>query len=321
MRRTHASSDALGFGANLWAGWCILFASLCILLPGAAGQRVLSPVRGVQPPLVDSPMRVNVRLVLVPVTVLGADHRLSASDFAVFDNDQRQTVSVFDADPASPLSVVLAVDVSLSTATHLEQEKRAALDVVNNLLQPQDALELIAFDHDVTAETDFVSNRRVLSRAIARLRPGGATSLYDMIYLASRELAARSGRKALIIISDGGDTTSSINFQAALREAVRAETEIYSVIVIPIEGDAGRDIGGEHALQYLAEQSGGEIFAADAAHLGAPMSKVIAALRRQYLLGFYPRVSGPQAPGIHQIRVEVSYAGLTLLHRKRYYGD
>jgi Ca-activated chloride channel family protein len=290
----------------------------------ASAQRVLTPAAAVLNESADAipRMRVSVRLVLVPVTVLGAiDHRFTTSDFQLFDNDQPQRIAVFDADTRNPLSLVLAVDTSASTGSHLEQEKNAALELVSNLLQPHDEIELIAFSHIVTAETPFTSDSPTLSRAIHALRPGGATSLFDMIYLASRELSSRKGRKALIIISDGGDTTSGVSFQTALREAIHADAVIYSVIVVPIGSDAGRDIGGEHALEYLSEQTGGESFSADAHHLSKPMTQVLEALRREYLLGFYPESSGPPQPGVHRIRVEVRYPGLTLLNRKRYYED
>jgi Ca-activated chloride channel family protein len=263
-----------------------------------------------------------VRLVLVPVTVLGApDHRFTAGDFEVFDDGHKQHVAVFDSDFSSPISRVVANDTSLSTATHLEQEKNAALEIIN-AVGPQDALELVNFNHIVAAETSFTNDRAVLAHAVHALRPSGATSLYDAIYLASDELGRRTGRKALIIISDGGDTTSSVTFQRALREAIGADVVIYSVVVVPIESDAGRDIGGEHALQYLSEQTGGQTFAADPAHLSQPVERVLGALRREYLIGFYPKLnSKDDSAGVHQIRVETKYTGLTLLSRKRYYED
>ncbi len=92
------------------------------------------------------------------------------------------------------------------------------------------------------------------------LRGEGGTSLYDAVYLASDALTGREGRHVLVLVTDGGDTTSYKHYNDALAAAQRADAVMYPIVVIPIEGDAGRNTGGEHALATLASSTGGRIF-------------------------------------------------------------
>ncbi len=116
------------------------------------------------------------------------------------------------------------------------------------------------------------------------------TSLYDAILLASRDIEDRPGRKVLVIVTDGGDTTSHADFQRAAEAAQLADAVIYPVLVVPITNEAGRNIGGENALTTLAERTGGRVFAPSlGAALDQAFDQIIRDLRTQYLLGFYPK--------------------------------
>ena len=93
-----------------------------------------------------------------------------------------------------------------------------------------------------------------------QLKSEGGTSLYDAIFLASRELEFRDGRHVMVLVTDGGDTTSNKNYHQALEAAQLADTVMYPVLVVPITNDAGRNIGGENALTTLAAGTGGKVF-------------------------------------------------------------
>ena len=95
---------------------------------------------------------------------------------------------------------------------------------------------------------------------IDHIRVGAATALYDAIYLASRSLDHRKGRKVMVLITDGGDTISKVDYKEALRAAEEAEAIVYSIIIVPIESSAGRETGGEHALIQLSEDTGGKYY-------------------------------------------------------------
>ncbi len=90
----------------------------------------------------------------------------------------------------------------------------------------------------------FTSDERRLDNALRHLRTGAATALYDAIYLSAESLQRRQGRKVIVLITDGGDTASKADYQEALRAAQISEAIIYSIIMVPIEADAGRDTGG-----------------------------------------------------------------------------
>ena len=117
---------------------------------------------------------------------------------------------------------------------------------------------------------------------------GPATAFYQAIYLAAQTLAPRSGRKVLVIISDGDNTVKGTSYDEALEEAQRSNVIIYTLIDTPIEADAGRDTGGEHAMIVLSQQTGGRSFYVNQGGLPAAFRKVSDDLRTQYLLAYYP---------------------------------
>jgi Ca-activated chloride channel family protein len=117
---------------------------------------------------------------------------------------------------------------------------------------------------------------------------GAATALYSGVYLSSQILAPRSGRKVLVIISDGGNTVKGTSYDQALEQALRGEVMVYPIIDVPIYASAGRDLAGEHALITLAQETGGKYYYADSSSLDKTFAQVSEDLRTQYLLGYYP---------------------------------
>ena len=103
----------------------------------------------------------------------------------------------------------------------------------------------------------YVSDLKRIDDGIDHIRVGAATALYDAVYLASRSLDHRKGRKVMVLITDGGDTISKVDYKEAVRAAEEAEAIVYSIIIVPIESSAGRETGGEHALIQLSEDTGG----------------------------------------------------------------
>jgi len=169
----------------------------------------------------------------------------------------------------------------------------------------------------------FTNQPTRIDRGLASLRSGPATALYDAIYLASDSLAKKEGRKVLVLVTDGGDTANTVTYDQALEEALRGEVMVYSIIDVPIEASAGRDLGGEHALITLAEQTGGKYFYANAGGLDKAFAQVSEDLRTQYLLGYYP---ANQPPGLtfHRIHVSVPRAAkeaFDIRYRTGYYSD
>src|SRR5262249_27002774 len=123
-----------------------------------------------------------------------------------------------------------------------------------------DVVALYSFNYDIRLEHDFTHNYSALERALKTLHGEQSTSLYDAVFYAARALEERHGRKAIIVVTDGGDTTSSRDLKSALRAAQLADAAIFAVVVQPITNDAGRNIGGENALTIMAQGTGGRTF-------------------------------------------------------------
>ncbi len=126
-----------------------------------------------------------------------------------------------------------------------------------------------------------------------------------------------------MLVSDGDDTASSATYARALEQALRNEVMIYSIIDVPIEASAGRDLGGEHALIALAEQTGGKSYYVNDGGLDRAFARVSDDLRTQYLLGYYPK---NQEPGrsFHRVQVTIPRAAaeaFNIRHRTGYYAD
>jgi Ca-activated chloride channel family protein len=240
-----------------------------------------------------SDIKVDVKLVNIFVTVTD-EHgspvgNLNKDNFQVFEDGHPQRISVFGKESELPLSIVLDIDTSLSTRKDLPLELASARRFAHAIIRPVDALSLYDFSEVVSQDVPFTSDLKTIDRGIDRVHTGAATALYDAVFLGAQALEARQGRKVLVVITDGGDTASEINYQGALRAAQQAEAIVYSIIDVPIEASAGRDTGGEHALIQLSEDTGGKYYyASSIAQLDQAFRAISDELRTQYLLAYYP---------------------------------
>jgi Ca-activated chloride channel family protein len=273
-------------------------------------------------------LRVDVNLVNVFVTV--TDGRgapiggLAKENFVLKEDDREQKISVFDKESALPLSIALTIDTSLSTRHDLPLEQASAKRFAHAILRPVDAICVYGFSEVINESTrGYTSDLRHIDEGIDHIRVGAATALYDAIYLASRALDHRKGRKVIVLITDGGDTISKIDYKQAVRAAEEAEAIVYSIIIVPIESSAGRETGGEHALIQLSDDTGGKYYyATSTADLDEAFRKISDELRTQYLLAYYPS----QRTSFSEFRhIEVKVAGVPasasyrVRHRAGYY--
>src|SRR5581483_7483939 len=269
----------------------------------------------------------NVNLVNVYVTVLDQQGSpvggLTKDNFKLSEDGKPQTISLFSRESELPLSIVLAVDVSLSTKRDLKLELESARKFVHQIVRPQDALALFEFSEHVDQLTPFTASLQKIDNGISRVQGGAATALYDAVYLGSHALAKRQGRKVLVVITDGGDTMSQVGYQEALRAAQESEALVYSLIVVPVEADAGRDLGGEHALIQMSNDTGGKHFyASGIAQLDRAFQEISDELRTQYLLAYYPtkRLSDSDFRRIGvEVKADVPNGPPVARHRTGYY--
>lgn len=293
---------------------------LALLTPSAV--RGEDPQKGTQEPTIS----VDVKLVNVFVTVTdagGAPARtLTRDNFALFEDGVPQTISVFSRESQLPLSIVMAVDASLSTKKDLKLELISARKFAHEIMRPQDALALYQFSEIVEELVPFTADLRRIDAGIERVHVRSATAMYDAVYLGAEALYKRAGRKVMVIITDGGDTASSTSYQEALRAAQQSEATVYSMIVVPIEASAGRELGGEHALIQLSHDTGGKHYYADTLpRLERAFEQISDELRAQYLLAYYP-VRRIAETDFRKIRIELkgpATEALRARHRTGYF--
>jgi Ca-activated chloride channel homolog len=275
----------------------------------------------------DVTLRVDVKLVDIFVNVTDRNGAivgaLTRDDFAVTEDGRPQEISVFERQSELPLNMTLAIDTSGSVRKDLSEEADAAHRFVHAIMRTQDQMSLLQFATDVTELTPFTNKISMIDHGLNRLHADHATALYDAILLGSEGLGSKDGRRVLVLVSDGGDTAKSTTYKQALESALRHEVMIYSIIDVPIEASAGRDLGGEHALITLAEQTGGKSFYVSEGGLDKAFAQVSDDLRTQYLIGYYPK---HQEPGLsfHRIDVTVPRAAtqdFNIRHKTGYYGD
>lgn len=264
---------------------------LLLLCSAAYGQQ--APAQKQSTSESDTTLKVDVKLVNVYVTVTDAHGApvagLKKENFAVQEDGREQKISVFDKESALPLSIALAIDTSLSTRHDLPLEQASAKRFARAIVRPVDALSVFSFSETVSQVTSYTPDQKRIDEGIDHIRMGAATALFDAVYVVSRSLDRRQGRKVIVLITDGGDTISRVDYKEAARAAEEAEALVYSIIVVPIENSAGRETGGEHALIQLSEDTGGKYYyATSMSQLDDAFRQISDELRTQYLLAYYP---------------------------------
>ncbi len=280
-------------------------------------------------------IRVESRLVNVAVNVADATGApiggLGREDFRISEDGKAQTIAFFERESSTPLSIVLAIDASESVLRNEGLEKKAAKQFVKTLIRQQDEIDLMDFSDTVREIVSFTNDPKRIDSGLNQLERGDATALYDAIYLASQRLGQTRNdagrRRVLVLITDGADTKKNSRYSMAIDEAQRAGVMVYSLIIVPVMADAGRNTGGEHALIQMASDTGGKYYyVGDPADLPAALAHVSDDLRTQYVLGYYaPQESSPDAAALRHIRVELTNSGAAakdaLRYRTAYFAD
>ena len=349
----------------------VAVAILCLLLVGAR-------MRGQD----KADMTVHVKVVNVPATVRDKHgkivNNLTKDDFVLEEDGRPQSLRYFSQENNLPLTLGLLVDTSMSQRRVLGQERSASSSFIDQMLRPEkDKAFLIHFDHEVELDQDLTASREKLRSALDSLQTpqftqtsggnsqgqspggypgrhghhdgssrGGGTLLYDAVYLASDELMKKqTGRKALIVLSDGDDRGSKETLLTAIETAQRADTIIYSILFKDGEdrgfggGFGGRGTGGHHGgwgggrdrypqeqrvdgkkiLEQMSRQTGGRLFEVSGKQTVEKIySEIKEDLRNQYSLGYAPDRTDP-GQGLHKISVKTKQKDLVVHAREEYY--
>jgi len=271
-----------------------------------------------------SSIHVDVSLVSVIASVLDANNRpapdLHQDQFEIYEEGKPQKIEVFEPETQQPLDLALMIDSSLSEIKELQFESDAAARFIAQVVRPDDRVGIFEFADTVTQLAGFSGNVPQLQAAVKRVTPGDGTALYDAVYLGSDALgkAPSDRRKVLILITDAGETTSRADFETARRAALRAEALIYTIVMRPVKNENGRNTAGEHALETIADSTGGAMYYPDeVSQLDAIFERINRELRTQYRLAYYPQPRPPQGTYRSiEVRVKGNYK---VRYRKSYY--
>jgi VWFA-related protein len=314
----------------------------------------------------DSTFSTDVKVVNVLVTVRDRQGKiirnLTKDTFSLEEDGQPQTIRYFSQESDLPLKLGLLVDTSGSQRRLVGQERAASYRFLDQVLrEDRDKAFVIHFDHDVELLEDLTSSRSKLEAALAELEApseraqrasggypgrvrrfgGGGTLLYDAVLLASNELMKKqSGRKALVLLTDGVDVGSHVGLLAAIESAQRSDTLVYSILFADPEaypgfgnsrrgmarrgnlppGTSFPGVDGKKILQRISDQTGGGFFEVSAQRpIEEIYSRLEEELRTQYSLGYTP--ASYQRPAYHKIRVATNRSDAVVQARDGYYAD
>jgi len=276
---------------------------------------------------------VNTRLVNIPLNVVDATGApvggLEKDQFEIKEDGKTQKIAIFERESATPLSVVLCIDSSESLITYHRLEREAGKKFVKALIRPQDEIGLLDFAYTVREVVPFTHDPQKIDEGLGRLQNGDETALYEAIFLASDRLKdtdpAGGRRRVIVLISDGDNTKKGTRYDQALEQAQRVGAMVYSLIIVPIAADAGRNTGGEHALIQLSNDTGGKYFyVQEKLDLVDALQHVSDDLRTQYLLGYYAPRRGADT-SFRAIKLNLTDPALAakfnLRYRNGYYAD
>lgn len=275
----------------------------------------------------DQTYRVNVDLVNVLCSVFDKNTNsfvtnLTQEDFNVYEDNQKQEIKNFARETDLPLTIAMLIDTSQSVAPKLRFEQDAAIGFFQSILREKDRAMLLSFDSDVTLLQDFTNDPNKMAREIKKLRAAGGTSLYDAIYRSCDEkLIRETGRKAIIILSDGDDASSKVSLRQASEMALRAEALIFAISISKggFFGVGNDTKEGDDTLKELCQETGGRIFFPfKLDDLDDSFRQINQELRSQYNLGYFS-TNNARDGSYRKVKIEIQEKGLKLNYRKGYY--
>jgi Ca-activated chloride channel homolog len=266
------------------------------------------------------PLRADVDLVLVPVVVNDARERpvlsLKKEDFALYEDGKVQEIRYFSSD-AGPVSIALLLDVSKSMTDKIDQERAAITQFFQNA-DPQDEYFAISFSGRPRLLASSTQSIDELQNDLTSIEPGGSTAMLDAVYLAEAALrSARYKRKAILIISDGGDNASRYTLREIRRLVEESDPQIYGIgLFETFFFNTLEERMGKRWLSEITDVTGGHTITVDnRAQLPEAAAEISREIRSEYILGYRPESGTPNK--WRKIKVQITSA--SHVHRLRAY--
>jgi Ca-activated chloride channel family protein len=274
--------------------------------------------------------RAGVELVSLNVTVTDSQGRyvtdLQEADFSVFEDGAKQELTFFNRSNL-PIALSLLIDSSASMEQRMENAQEAAIGFARKIRE-QDMAQVVDFDSRVEIKLGFTNKVSELEAAIRTTSAGGSTALHNAVYISLKELAKVKAknpdeirRQAIVILSDGEDTSSLVSFEEVLELAKRSETAIYTIGLQPRETSALRGFReAEFVLRQLAQETGGRsFFAQKVEDLKDVYGQIADELSSQYSMGYASK--NPRRDGaFRRLVVQVGRPNTTARTKRGYYG-
>ena len=279
-------------------------------------------------PSAQGTFRAGVDVVSLNVTAVDASNHyvtdLEEKDFTVFEDGVKQDLSFFNR-KQQPIAMSLLLDSSASMEDKLPTLQMAAVNFVKRL-KTNDLAQVIDFDSRVEIRQTFTSNQNELQSAIQQTTAGGSTSLYNAIYISLKELAKiKAGgeedvrRQALVLFSDGEDTSSLISFDEVLELAKRSETAIFTIALRGADTQSKGFHEAEFVMRQLAQETGGRsFFPSKIDDLNGVYAEIADELASQYTLG-YSSKNGKRDGAYRRIVVQVNRQNVMPRTKRGYY--
>lgn len=297
-------------------------------LGGALAAAILALVASLAAQQQPGRIRTGIELVSLNVTVTDGSHfvtGLKQEDFDVFEDGAQQSISFFSS-IQQPSALAILLDTSNSMEEKLPTAQEAAVGFARRM-RPDDSIEVIDFNSQVRVVQSFTNDVAALERAIRGTTVNGSTSLYNAVYISLKELkkerartAEEIRRQAIVLLSDGDDTTSLVPYDEVLDLAKRSETAIYAIGLRPTDGGRPQFKEAEFVLRQLSQETGGRaFFPTSVAELPKIYQTISDELSAQYSIAYTSR--NPLKNGAwRRIVVRVKQPGLTARTRRGYYG-
>ena len=329
LRQSERGSGRLILKLLVWMAGASIFAA--VLLPPAFAQvstdeiHILPRTSPPRQPEHQHALKSSVDLVLVNVTVTDSRdrlvHDLKASDFSLVDGKNPQHIRYFSSEDA-PISVVVILDTSGSMGNKIEQVCSAATEFFRTS-NPQDEFAVLTLSDKPRLLTHFTDSLEDIESVLRPIQPGGPTALWDAMYLGLREMrTARYGKKALLVISDGGDNYSRYT-QREIKSVLReADVQVYAIDIFERFPKSPEERSGLLALDEVTSTTGGRVLLThDSNEIHRAVKRISEELRTQYVLGYLPDKTTLDGKW-HKIKVEMNATKprkLRIYAKKGYY--